>query len=157
MGDNIPCKAVGTSNNNISISMLKYLIVGLLVALASSAYEPELLLTVKPQFLNKFIANYSDLIIHTLNNYSIPDPAPFEEKVSGVKISVNLTHLKQKVEINWSTNILSVKDKHSFAISSKNINVTLDAQVEAKVGLVKQKGTLKVTITQLGSNITLAF
>jgi hypothetical protein len=110
--------------------MQKCLLLGLfLVALVQAAYEPELLLTVKPQFLNKFIANYSDTIIDAINNYTIPDPAPFEEKVSGVKINVTLKQIKQKVDIHWVTNILQVKDKHTFKISSKNINITLDAQV----------------------------
>jgi len=34
----------------------------LLVA-SNCAYEPELMLTAQPQFLNKLVANYSDTII----------------------------------------------------------------------------------------------
>lgn len=60
-------------------NMQKCLLFGLfLVAIVHCAYEPELLLTAKSQFINKFIGNYSDTIIHTINNYSIPDPDPIE-------------------------------------------------------------------------------
>lgn len=139
--------------------MLKGLILGLLLlAIAHSAYEPELLLTTKAQFLNKLIANYSDTIIGTINNYSIPDPAPIEEKVAGVKVTVTLKDIKQKVGINWTTNIMEVVDKHTFKIHSKNINITLDAHVEAKVGVLrKQKGPLKITVSKLQTNVSVAF
>ena len=53
--------------------MSKYLLLFLLLAMTQCAYEPELMLTAKPSFLNRFIANYSNTIIDTINNYHIPD------------------------------------------------------------------------------------
>jgi hypothetical protein len=51
---------------------------------------------------------------------------------------------------------LSVKDKQSFAINSKNVNLTLDGELELKLGLTrKQKGPLKIIITQLELDTTL--
>lgn len=59
--------------------MQKCFLLGLfLLAMVQCAYEPELLLTAKPQFLNKFIANYSDTIINSINNFTIKDPDPIE-------------------------------------------------------------------------------
>jgi len=60
-------------------------------------------------------------------------------------VSVALSKISQKVQIHWMTNVVSVVDRHSFKINSKNINVSLDAHVEAKVGVFpKQKGPLVV-------------
>lgn len=144
---------------NISINMHKpLLLILILIAITQSAYEPELLLTAKAPFINKFIANYSDEIIERVNNYSIRDPDPIEEKVAGVKITVTLKNIKQNVDINWTTNVITVPDTHSFKINSKNINITIDADVEAKIGVLKkQKGPLKVIVTKLATNTTLLF
>jgi hypothetical protein len=71
---------------------------------------------------------------------------------------MNLTNIKQLVSINWKANILTVKDKHNFMINAKNINLTLDGDLSLKIGLTrKQKGPLKVTITQLEVDVSLAF
>ena len=114
------------------------------------------MLTAQPQFLNKLIANYSDVIINKINDFKIPDPKPIEEKVEGVKVSVTLKNLKQKVDIHWTTNILEVKDRHTLKINAKNINISLHGDVSAKVGLFrKQKGPLVVTISKLETDITL--
>jgi hypothetical protein len=79
-----------------------------------------------------------------------------EQKVSGVKVKFHLTKIKQKVDINYKGNVLTVKDKHNFVIKSKNINITLDGQLDFKIGLLKkQKGPLKVVITQLEADTTL--
>jgi hypothetical protein len=58
--------------------MKTILLVSLLVLATQCAYEPEVMLTAQPQFLNKLIANYSDTIIKTINDYKIEDPAPIE-------------------------------------------------------------------------------
>ena len=56
------------------------------------------------------------------------------------------------------TNVVSVVDRHTFKINSKNINITLNAHVEAKVGaLPKQKGPLVVEITQLEADTQIMF
>ena len=109
--------------------MFKVLIVALLLVLSKCAYEPELMLTAQPQFLNRFVANYSDTIIDTINNFTVPDIPTIEEKVEGVKVSISLSKIKQKVAIHWATNIVTVKDRHTFKINSKNINITLDAHI----------------------------
>lgn len=116
------------------------------------------MLTAQPQFLNRFIANYSSTIIDTINNFTVPDIPAIEEKVEGVKVSIALSKIKQKVAIHWATNIVSVQDRHSFKINSKNINITLDAHIEAKVGLFrKQKGQLVVTVSQLEADTVIMF
>lgn len=75
-----------------------------------------------------------------------------------MKVTVTLKQIKQKVDVNWVTNIMEVVDKHTFKIHSKNINITLDAQVDAKIGVLRrQKGPLKITITKLDTNVSLAF
>ena len=86
-------------------------------------------MTVTPQLLNQAIANNNQTIIDKINSYHIKDPGTIEEKAGGVKITVNLTQLKQKVDINWVTNVMQVVDRHTFKINSKNINITLDGHV----------------------------
>ena len=49
------------------------LVFALLLVASHCAYEPELMLTAQPSFLNRIVANYSSTIIDTINNYSIPD------------------------------------------------------------------------------------
>jgi hypothetical protein len=81
-----------------------------------------------------------------------------EQKVSGVNVKFNLTQIQQHIGINWKANILKAKTTHSFAINSKNINLTLDGQLEVKIGPTrKQKGPLKVTIVELEVDTTLRF
>jgi hypothetical protein len=71
---------------------------------------------------------------------------------------VNLTDIHQKVDIHWVTNVIEVLDTKSFKIKSKNINITLNAHLDAKVGLLrKQSGTLVIKITKLEANTTLMF
>ena len=54
------------------------------------------------------------------------------------------------MDINWKGNILNVRSIHSFATNSKNVNLTLDGDLEVKIGLTrKQKGPLKVVVTDL--------
>jgi hypothetical protein len=130
--------------------MYRFVCLALLTIFASCAYEPELMLTVQPSFLNRIIANSSDTIIKAINSYHIADPAPITETVAGVKITATLKDIKQKFDIHWVTNIMTVTDTHSFKINSKNINITLSTELEAKVGyLKKQKGPLKITVSQL--------
>lgn len=71
---------------------------------------------------------------------------------------MTLKQIKQKVDINWATNVMEVVDKHTFKIHSKNINITIDAQVDAKIGVLRrQKGPLKISITKLATNVSLGF
>ena len=69
-----------------------------------------------------------------------------------------MTKLHQKVNINWVANIIQVVDTKSFVLKSKNINITLNAHLDAKVGLLrKQKGNITITISQLEANTTIMF
>lgn len=69
-----------------------------------------------------------------------------------------MTQIKQKVDINWVTNVIQVVNRRSFKITSKNINITLDGHIEAKIGaLPKQKGPLKVTVTKLDAEVVIRF
>lgn len=52
-----------------------------LIALSFSAYEPEMLMTVTPQLINKFVADNNQTIIDQINKYHIQDPGVIEEKV----------------------------------------------------------------------------
>lgn len=73
-----------------------------------------------------------------------------EQKASALNVKFNLTKIKQHVDINWKANILTVKSPHSFATNSKNLNLTLDADLEVKIGPTrKQKGPLKVRVEGL--------
>jgi hypothetical protein len=132
-------------------------LLALTLATINCAYWPEMMLTAKSHTINQLISNYSTNISSAINDYPIVLP-PIEETVAAVKVSVHLTKIKQKVDIHWTDNILEVKDTHTFAVNSKNINITLDAHVEAKIGLLrKQKGPLKVAISQLETDVTLRF
>lgn len=73
-------------------------------------------------------------------------------------LKLNLTKIKQHVDINWKANILKVNSQHAFTINSKNINLTLDGELEVKIGLTrKQKGPLKVEVTGLEVDTSLRF
>ena len=60
--------------------MQNWIFVGLalLLALTHSAYQPEIVLTTQPQFINRAIANNSDAIIKAINSYPVPDLPPIE-------------------------------------------------------------------------------
>lgn len=88
--------------------------------------------------------NLGNNISRAINSYKVDD-IHAEQKASGVTIKFNLTAIKQHIDINWKGNILTVKDQHTFVINSKNLNLTLDGQLEVKIGLTrKQKGPLKI-------------
>lgn len=75
----------------------KILLLVLVIANIQCAYEPELMVTAQPQFLNRLIASYNETIIETINNYSIPNPPTVEEKVDGVKVTITLKDINQAV------------------------------------------------------------
>lgn len=69
-----------------------------------------------------------------------------------------MTQIKQRVDINWVTNVIQVVNKRSFKINAKNINITLDGHIEAKIGVLpKQKGPLKVSVTKLDVEVVIRF
>lgn len=54
--------------------------------------------------------------------------------------------------------MIEVVDRQAFKIKSKNVNITLNAHIDAKVGLTrKQSGTLVIKISQIGVNTTIMF
>lgn len=73
-------------------------------------------------------------------------------------IHYSLSKIKQNVGIIWKTNILQVKNTHSFVINSKNVSFALDGYLEVKIGLTrKQKGNLTIKITGLEVDTTVRF
>lgn len=70
--------------NNISILKMHkkslFILLGL-IALSFGAYEPEVLMTVTPQLINKFVADNNQTIIDQINKFHIQDPGVIEQKV----------------------------------------------------------------------------
>jgi hypothetical protein len=92
-----------------------------------------------------------------INKYNVTDIHQ-EQKISGVNVKFNLTKIKQQVGINWKANILTVNTTHSFKTNSKNVNLTLDGQLEVKIGPTrKQKGPLKVIVEGLEFDTLIRF
>lgn len=135
------------------------LIIATLVCSCHTVFIPELFTTVTSDFLNKQIAvNYGSNISDLINKANIKDLPPIDQKVDGVHIRANLTNIKQKININWNTNILFVTGRHNFTIKSKGVNISLDADLEFKIGLTpKQKGNLTIEITKLETDTYLYF
>lgn len=108
------------------------------------------MLTVTPDAINKQLSNkYGQKITDLINSYKIENQNG-TQTVSGVKVKYNLTNIKQLITINWKANVLKVIDTQTFNIHAKNVNLTLDGNLDLKIGLTrKQKGPLKVLISQL--------
>ena len=71
---------------------------------------------------------------------------------------MHLTKIQQKVDLHWTTNLIEVVDKSAFKLKSKNVNITLTAHIDAKVGLTrKQSGTLVIKVSQIEVNTTIMF
>ncbi len=68
------------------------------------------------------------MVSKLFNNLTIPD-IHYDDKFDGVHIKMNLTNIKQQIQINWHSNVLNVTSKNNFALLSKNINVTLKANI----------------------------
>lgn len=103
------------------------------------------MLTTTAEFLNKEISvtlgnNISDLI----NKANITD-VQYDDHIDGIRVRANLTNIKQNIKINWNANIMNVTDKYNFTINSKNINITLDADLSIRAaGIVRTKGKLTI-------------
>jgi hypothetical protein len=139
--------------------MLKALLFIAALALFSvrCAYEPELMLTATSSLLNKELTKHGHNISDAINKYHVAD-IQGEQKAATITFKYNLTSLKQKVDINWNANLLTPTAIHAFTTKSKNVNVTLDGQLEVKIGLTrKQKGPLKVVVTGLEVDTALRF
>lgn len=100
---------------------------------------------------------YGKAISDKINEYRVAD-IHGEQKASALSIKYNLTKIKQQVGINWNANVLRVRTTHCFATNSKNVNLTLDAQLEVKIGPTrKQKGPLKVVVVGLELDTAVRF
>ena len=104
-------------------------------------YDPQMMFTITSESINKGLIKHLGVNISAaINNYTIVVPVQ-TETVAGVKVTFNLTDVKQKVDITWKGNVLTVKDRHTIAINTKNINVTLNGHLEYKAGITRrQKG-----------------
>ena len=122
---------------------MKYLLswICLCVVLVHSAYQPELMLTASAHTLNEEInTRFGPNISEAINNYNLTD-IHFEQKVEGINVKFNLTKPQQHVALDWKGNFLTIKDQHSFEVSSQNVNFTLDGMLEVKIGVTRrQKG-----------------
>jgi hypothetical protein len=107
------------------------------------------MLTATSSLLNKELTKNGHNISDAINQYHVAD-IHGEQKAATITFKYNLTALKQRVDINWQANLLTPTSTHAFTTNSKNVNVTLDGQLEVKIGLTrKQKGPLKVVVSGL--------
>ena len=72
--------------------------------------------------------NIGPIISKLVNNFTIPD-IHYDDKFEGIHIKMNLTDIKQQIQTNWHSNVLNVTSKNNFTLLSKNINVTLKANI----------------------------
>ena len=78
--------------------------------------------------------------------------------MEGVNLKLNLTELKQHIDINWQGNTLKIVNSHAFAVASKNVNLILNGILEAKIGVTpKQHGPLKVEIQHVDTTTNVEF
>lgn len=125
--------------------MLKNALLLITLSLAFTAYIPEMMLTSNADFINREISvNLGRNISDRINEANISDII-YDDPIDGVRVRLNLTKIKQKVDINWQANVISVTNRHNFTINSKNVNITLDADLDFRIGVTpKQKGKLTV-------------
>lgn len=105
------------------------LCVMVLLWLGRTAYEPELMLTLTPDIINKQLStNYGQNVTNAINALKINNITG-EQSIAGLNTKYNLTQLVQQVTINWNANVIKVIDTQTFNLHAKNVNLTLKGEL----------------------------
>ena len=75
-----------------------------------------------------------------------------------MSLKLNFTSLRQHIQINWKGNTLRILNSNAFAVVSKNVNLTLNGTLDAKIGPTRrQHGELNVSIQHIDATTSVKF